>query len=185
MEVVQTHLNGVCLIIPRCFLDLRGFFTERFRVDLWQQHFPEHGGFIQDNYSWSKAKVLRGLHYQAEPVQGKLVTCVAGSILDVVVDLRKGSQTYGEYDAFSLSAEKPQWLWVPPGFAHGFFVTSDSGAGVAYKVDSLYNPKTEGSLRWNDPTLNIDWPDKNPILNEKDKLADLFLDYDKNPRFRT
>lgn len=181
MKITKAELSGPALISVRKFTDDRGFFTERFRVDQWRQNFPDHSGFIQDNYSWSKYGVLRGLHFQFNPDQGKLVTCVEGAITDVIVDIRKSSPTFGHHLTFNLSAAEPQWLWVPPGFAHGFVVTSPNGAGVMYKVDAPYSPATEGAIRWNDSDLNISWPIKDPVLSPKDAAAPSFKDYVSKP----
>lgn len=171
MNIQPLELKGAALITLRKFGDNRGFFNERFRVDQWQAAFPEHTGFIQDNYSWSKPGVLRGLHCQLGPDQGKLVTCIEGSIVDVIVDIRPDSPTFKRHLKVSLSADEPQWLWVPPGFAHGFVVTSAGGAGVLYKVDQPYTPKAEWAIHWNDPELAIEWPAAHPILSEKDDAA--------------
>ena len=123
---------------------------------------------MQDNFSRSNYKVLRGLHYQTDPQQGKLVTCLNGEIFDVCVDLRKSSSTYGQHISINLRGDEPSCLWIPPGFAHGFCVLSQNGADVMYKVDSAYNPKTEGCILWNAANLGVSWPIQDPILSEKD-----------------
>lgn len=180
MEFTECELEGPLLIKTRQFEDQRGFFTERFRLDHWRERMPQHPGFIQDNFSWSKAGVLRGLHYQFNPDQGKLVTCVQGSVSDVIVDIRKHSKTLGKYLKFELNSADPKWLWVPPGFAHGFVVTSTEGAGVLYRVDQPYSPKTEGAIAWNDRDLNIDWGVRAPLVSDKDAAANRFADFLKS-----
>lgn len=183
MDLTTFDIVGPKLLAARVFKDNRGFFTERFRNDVWSQIEPGHRGFIQDNYSWSKYGVLRGLHFQINPGQGKLVSCVHGSILDVIVDIRSKSNTLGKYIAMELTGVEPKWLWVPPGFAHGFLVTSPGGAAVLYKVDQPYSPQSEHSLLWSDKTLNIDWPVKEPIISEKDSIAPSFSDYLTRPLY--
>jgi dTDP-4-dehydrorhamnose 3,5-epimerase len=177
MQIEKTELQGSAVLTPRRFGDDRGFFTERFRVDKWREFFPHHTGFLQDNYSWSQYAVLRGLHFQSDPAQGKLVTCMSGSIVDVIVDIRTQSPTFGKHLKFNLNGEAPIWVWVPPGFAHGFIVTSPQGAGVLYKVDQPYTPSTEGSIRWSDADLAIDWGIAKPLLSGKDAEAPSFSDY--------
>lgn len=177
MKATRFDIDGPMLIECRKFEDTRGFFTERFRLDQWRELAPAHPGFVQDNYSWSGAGVLRGLHYQFQPAQGKLVTCLEGRILDVAVDIRPGSPTLGQHVKVELSAREPAWLWVPPGFAHGFAVTSPDGAGVLYKVDQPYNPNGEGAIRWNDPDLAIGWPLAAAVISPKDETAPSFKDY--------
>ncbi len=177
MQAKSFSIAGPVLIQTRTFEDARGFFTERFRVDQWKQLFPQHEGFIQENYSWSKPGVLRGLHYQFNPDQGKLVTCMEGCIVDVIVDIRLQSETLGQHIKVELDSRNPAWLWVPPGFAHGFVVTSAQGAGVMYKVDQPYSPTTEGAIAWNDPDLKIDWPIADPQISPKDASAPSFQSY--------
>lgn len=182
MQIERFSIDGPALIETRIFQDARGFFTERFRDDQWASLFPDHPGFIQDNYSWSKFGVLRGLHYQFNPDQGKLVTCVQGSIMDVVVDIRPKSSTFGKHIHVVLKAERPEWFWIPPGFAHAFIVTSEHGAGVLYRVDQPYSPTTEGAIKWNDPDLNINWPIALPLVSEKDDAAPSFAKYASSMR---
>lgn len=177
MNTKTFHIEGPTFIELRKFDDDRGFFTERFRMDQWKELFPLHSGFIQDNFSSSKYKVLRGLHYQFNPDQGKLVGCMHGSILDVVVDIRPNSKTLGQHLKVELNADSPAWFWVPPGFAHGFVVTSPEGASVMYKVDAPYSPKTEGAIAWNDPDLKIEWPFSDPLVSPKDAAAQSFKDF--------
>ncbi len=168
MKITTFNIAGPKHIELRTFQDERGFFVERFNY----KNFGIHGlyqDFLQDNYSRSMPGVLRGLHYQTDPAQSKLVTCCAGKIFDVIVDLRKNSPTWGQSISVELSGSKPSYLWVPAGFAHGFCVLGAEPADVLYKVDTYYNPKTEGCIIWNDLQLKINWPLANPILSEKDK----------------
>ena len=178
----ELSLAGLKLIELKIFGDERGFFTERYQLE----RFAGYGlptSFIQDNHSRSKPGVIRGLHYQHSPAQGKLVGVIRGRILDVAVDLRKDSPTYGKHEAVELSDENGRLLWIPPGFAHGFCVLGDEPADVMYKVDGAYAPKTEGGLHYADPTLKINWPIKNPIVSGKDQVLQSFADYQKNPVF--
>ena len=157
MRVTETNIAGVKLIEPTVYGDARGFFFESFN----EQQFAALTGvterFVQDNHSKSARGVLRGLHYQINQAQGKLVRVVAGEVFDIVVDLRRSSATFGQHVAATLSAENKKMLWVPAGFAHGFLVTSDH-AEFLYKTTDYYAPQHERSLRWNDPALHIDWP---------------------------
>ena len=167
----------ILLIIPNRLDDQRGFFAETYN----HQRYSEMGidvEFVQDNHSLSRdAGTLRGLHFQAPPhAQGKLVRCGRGVIFDVTVDIRRGSQTYGQWVGHELSAENGYQLYVPMGFAHGF-VTLEPDSEIVYKCSGYYAPETEGGLRWNDPDIGIDWPlQGNPILSEKDALAPLLKD---------
>jgi dTDP-4-dehydrorhamnose 3,5-epimerase len=170
MQPVKTKLDGVVLIKPRLFSDDRGFFFESYNEkSLASAGIPHH--FVQDNHSRSSKNVLRGLHYQIRQPQGKLVRVVIGAVFDVAVDLRKGSLTFGKWIGEILSAENKDMLWVPPGFAHGFLVLSDS-AEVLYKTTDYYAPQFERTIRWDDPDIGIDWPlTGNPQLSAKDKLG--------------
>lgn len=176
MEIISTNIPDVLIVKPRVFEDERGFFMETYH----QQKMREAGidvEFLQDNHSRSQKGTLRGLHYQTQNVQGKLVRVAIGEILDVAVDLRKSSPTFGQWTSEILSAENKHQLWVPPGFGHGFYVLSDY-ADVLYKATDFYNPKGERCLLWNDPTVGVDWriPEgEMPILSEKDKKG-LLLD---------
>jgi dTDP-4-dehydrorhamnose 3,5-epimerase len=170
MKVHQTELPGVLLIEPRVHGDQRGFF-----IETWHQARYEEAGilgpFVQDNHSRSAKGILRGLHTQlGAHAQGKLVRVVHGAILDVAVDIRVGSKTFGRFTAAELSAENHHQLWVPPGFAHGFCVLTDA-AEVEYKCTALYHPESELSIRWNDPALGIPWPIETPTLSPKDRDA--------------
>ena len=182
MDSKNFSIKGPLLITPKLLGDERGFFTERFRVDKIRE-LGIHQSFIQDNFSRSDYGILRGLHFQWDQPQSKLVTCTRGLILDVAVDIRTNSPTFGQFVAAELNGDRPQWLWVPTGFAHGFLVLSKEGADVLYKVDAPWNGKGEGALRWNDASIGINWPITNPILSEKDKVAPLLEEYKKNPKF--
>lgn len=157
MKVIDTAIAGIKIIEPRVFGDERGFFYESFNERVFRQAIGADVTFVQDNHSKSVRGVLRGLHYQIQQPQGKLVRVVAGEVFDVAVDIRKSSATFGRHVAIRLSAENKRMLWVPAGFAHGFVVTSDS-AEFLYKTTDYYAPAFERSLLWNDPALKIDWP---------------------------
>ncbi len=167
MKVTPTALRDVRIIEPRVFGDDRGFFFES-----WNARALAAAGidaaFVQDNHSRSRRGVLRGLHYQIEHAQGKLVRCVVGEVFDVAVDLRRSSATFGRSIGVALSAENRRMLWVPPGFAHGFVVLSES-ADFLYKTTDYWHPEHERTLLWNDPALGIEWPLTGPpLLNAKD-----------------
>jgi len=168
MRFIPTTIPDVIVIEPKVFADERGFFLESYQ----KQRFSEAGislDFVQDNHSKSQQGVLRGLHYQIQQPQGKLVRVIDGEIFDVAVDIRKSSRTFGKWAGEYLSAENKKLLWVPPGFAHGFYVTSAT-AEVLYKTTDYYAPQLERSIIWNDPTVNIDWSLNGamPILSPKD-----------------
>lgn len=171
MNFIKTDIEGVVIIEPKVFGDSRGYFFESFN----QKEFEEHIGkvnFVQDNESMSSYGVLRGLHYQKPPFnQAKLVRCLSGEVLDVVIDLRKNSSSYGKSISVILSGEKKNQLYIPRGFAHGFIVLSKE-AIFAYKVDNFYSPLNETGIAWNDSDLNINWriPQNDIILSDKDKL---------------
>ncbi len=177
MEIIKTEIQDLLIIKPQVFEDDRGYFFESFN----QEKFLTHGidvKFVQDNESRSMKNVLRGLHFQKHPyAQGKLVRVMHGSVLDVAVDLRKDSSTYGKWASIVLS-DKNKWMyWIPQGFAHGFLTLEDNTV-FFYKCTNVYNKTSEGSIRWNDPDLNINWDVDNPILSEKDIVAPLFKDFD-------
>lgn len=181
MKTTATEIPDVLLIEPKVFGDSRGFFFESFN----QQAFSEKSGvevnFVQDNHSRSSKNVLRGLHYQIEQAQGKLVRVVSGEIFDVAVDVRKNSPTFGQWVGYLLSAENKQQLWIPAGFAHGFLVVSET-AEVLYKATDYYAPQHERSILWNDPDLAIAWPlDSEPILSAKDLAGKPFKDAEVYP----
>lgn len=168
MNVIRTDLDGVLLIEPKVFGDARGFFLESFNQQRFDESVGQHVDFVQDNHSRSRKGVLRGLHFQRTPhVQGKLVRCVAGAVFDVAVDVRANSPTFGRWVGFELSADNHRQLWIPPGFAHGFLVLSES-ADFLYKTTDYYAPQAEGALRWDDPEVGIRWP----VLGEEFTLAD-------------
>lgn len=168
MEVLDTPLSGLKIVKLNVYGDERGFFVERFSENKFLEH-DLPSSFVQDNHSRSAPNVLRGLHYQHNPNQGKLVGVINGSIWDVAVDIRPDSSTYGQYFGIDLTDINGTLLWIPAGFAHGFCVTGDKPADVLYKVDGLYNPEGEGGYMWNDPAINIEWPIKSPIISERDK----------------
>ncbi|AHG87141.1 dTDP-4-dehydrorhamnose 3,5-epimerase [Bibersteinia trehalosi USDA-ARS-USMARC-190] len=173
MKIIETKIPEVKLLEPQVFGDERGFFMETFR-DEWFKQNVANSTFVQENHSKSVKGVLRGLHYQTENTQGKLVRVVSGAVLDVAVDLRKSSPTFGQYVAEILSSENKRQLWIPEGFAHGFYVLS-AEAEFVYKCTDYYNSKAEHSLLWNDPTVGIEWHlSGEPSLSEKD-LAGKFL----------
>ncbi len=178
MRLVDTNIADVKIIEPTVYGDTRGFFFESFNEKQFSELIGITDRFVQDNHSKSARGVLRGLHYQIEQSQGKLVRVVAGEVFDIVVDLRRSSTTFGQHVAVTLSAANKKMLWVPKGFAHGFLVTSDH-AEFLYKTTDYYAPKHERSLRWNDPALNIDWPiaiSGEPQLKAADANAPLLAD---------
>lgn len=168
-EFEKTRLEGAVIVKPRVFPDDRGFAMETFKKsDFVRAGLP--GDYVQDNHSRSTKGVLRGLHYQrGAAAQGKLVRCSLGAILDVGVDLRKDSPTFGQCIAVELSAANARQLYLPPGFAHGFYSLSEA-VEVQYKCTAEYSPKDEAGVRWNDPQLAIDWGTQDPVLSAKDKL---------------
>jgi len=177
MQFTNTELPDVVLIQPKIFEDQRGFFLESYQKERFAAA-GIHADFVQDNHSASTNGVLRGLHYQIRQTQGKLVRVVVGEIFDVAVDLRRHSPTFGHWVGVTLSSEKKNQLWVPPGFAHGFYVTSEK-AEILYKATDYYAPQWERSLLWNDPMLGIHWPiikGEIPILSEKDRQGVLLSD---------
>ena len=174
MDVESTALPGVLLVKPRVFGDDRGFFLETYN----ETRYREAGidvSFVQDNHSFSRQGTLRGLHFQTTNVQDKLVWAIQGEIFDVAVDVRRSSPHFGKWVGARLSAENKHQLFVPKGFAHGFCVLSET-AEVMYKCSDVYAPGAEGGILWNDPTLNIDWPIKEPILSPKDEVLPRFED---------
>ncbi|MEX0144869.1 dTDP-4-dehydrorhamnose 3,5-epimerase [compost metagenome] len=178
MQIQTTAIPDVLILEPTVFGDDRGFFYESFN----QKRFAELTGitrsFVQDNHSKSAKGVLRGLHYQIQQPQGKLVRVTAGAVFDVTVDLRKNSPTFGRWAGVVLSAANKRQLWIPEGFAHGFLVTSDN-AEFLYKTTDYWAPEFERSILWNDPAIGIDWPlDGEPLLSGKDKAATLLANAD-------
>ncbi|MBO9997750.1 MAG: dTDP-4-dehydrorhamnose 3,5-epimerase [Cyanobacteria bacterium SID2] len=172
MNVIQTDIPDVLLLEPRVFGDDRGFFFESFNQRVFEEKAGVQMQFVQDNHSRSRQGVLRGLHYQIQQAQGKLVRVCVGEVFDVAVDIRKSSPTFGKWVGYVLSAENKRQLWIPPGFAHGFSVLSDI-AEVLYKATDYYAKEHERSILWNDPELSIDWQlgEIEPLLSEKDKTG--------------
>ena len=168
MNVIRTAIPEVVLIEPKVFGDARGFFFESFNQKAFNEATGTNHQFVQDNHSRSAKGVLRGLHYQIQQPQGKLVRVVRGAVFDVAVDIRKSSPTFGRWVGAELSEDNQHQLWVPPGFAHGFLVLSDM-ADFLYKTTDYYAPQYERSILWNDSDLNIDWPIGEPILSNKDR----------------
>jgi dTDP-4-dehydrorhamnose 3,5-epimerase len=182
LKIMPTAIPDVLIVEPKVFGDNRGWFTESFNA----QDFAKATGldveFVQDNHSFSRQWTLRGMHYQLKHTQGKLVRVTAGSVFDVMVDLRKDSATFGQWAGAELSAENHQQLWAPPGFAHGFLVLSET-AEFLYKTTDYYDPSSETCLSWCDPTVNIDWPiplGKQALLNAKDAAG---LSWAQAPKF--
>lgn len=172
MDYIPQAIPEVVLLVPKIFGDHRGFFLETFRENNFRLHIGSFN-FVQDNHSGSSQGILRGLHYQLQQSQGKLVRAAVGEIFDVAVDIRQGSPTFGKWVGAHLSAENRHQLWIPPGFAHGLYVISE-WAEVLYKATDYYAPEWDRSLRWDDPTINITWPlvnGKPPTLSEKDTKA--------------
>jgi len=177
MKIIATNIPDVLIIQPQVFEDARGFFMETYH----QRKLTDlgiHADFVQDNHSRSQQGILRGLHYQIQHTQGKLVRVTLGEVYDVVVDLRRSSPTFGQHEAVRLSADNKLMLWVPPGFAHGFYTLSP-WAEFLYKVTDYYAPQWERTLLWNDPQLGIDWPlidGQPPLLSAKDAVGQLLSD---------
>ncbi len=184
MKISDTPIQGLKVIELNIFRDSRGFFVEKFNKKV----FADAGlptEYFQDNFSYSLPNVIRGLHYQQNPTQAKLVGAVRGRIWDVAVDIRKGSPTFGQHFAIELSGENGKLLYIPAGFAHGFCVLGDEPADVAYKVDNHYSKEGDGGIAFNDPELGIEWPIKNPIVSDKDKSLQSFKEYqNSNQIFR-
>jgi dTDP-4-dehydrorhamnose 3,5-epimerase len=173
MQATPTAIQGVLILEPKVFGDARGFFMESFNQQVFDEAVGAHIAFVQDNHSRSRKGVLRGLHYQLPPhAQGKLVRVTQGSVFDVAVDVRQGSATFGQWVGVELTGENHRQLWLPPGMAHGFLVTSDS-ADFLYKTTDYYAPQAESCVLWSDPAIGIVWPDVGtaPRLAEKDSSA--------------
>lgn len=171
MEIIDTEIADVKILQPKVFKDARGFFLESFNQKVFEEALGLKGEFVQDNHSHSCKNVLRGLHFQIEQPQGKLVRVSSGAIFDVAVDLREESPTYLKWTGMLLSEENYRMAWIPPGFAHGFLVLSEQ-ADVQYKVTTYYHPASDRSLLWNDPEIGIEWPlEGAPLLSDKDAKA--------------
>ena len=177
MKILDCPIKGLLEIVPDIYKDSRGFFYEIWNARRYGRlGIPEH--FVQDNHSFSCKGTLRGLHFQRQYPQGKLIFALTGTVFDVAVDLRQNSPTFGQWATFTLSSQTKNQLWIPPGFAHGFCVLS-AEAGIIYKCTELYHPEDEFSIRWDDPEFAIPWPVSNPILSIKDKNAPSFRDVRK------
>ncbi|MFZ5897276.1 MAG: dTDP-4-dehydrorhamnose 3,5-epimerase [Myxococcota bacterium] len=175
MQVDRLKFEGILLISPRVFKDQRGFFVETYQQERYRQAGIDCA-FVQDNHSRSAARTLRGLHFQSSPGQAKLIRVGEGRIFDVVVDIRPDSPTFGQWDGVYLDSERHQQIFIPIGFAHGFCVISEM-ADVIYKVSAPYDPATECSIAYDDPTLGVEWPVSDPILSARDQKAESFLEY--------
>ena len=178
MKIKDTHLNGIKIIEPDVFEDARGYFFEIFQKKKYEAALSNKFNFIQDNFSYSKKNVIRGLHFQKKNPQGKLIYVTLGEIYDVVVDIRLNSPTFGKTFSLFLNDKNKKQLWIPKGFAHGFCVTSKF-AIFNYKCDSYYDPNDEYCIKWNDPILNINWPSNRPIISNKDKEGISFKSFFK------
>ena len=182
MEIIDTKIPDVLLLKPEVFADGRGFFMETFRAEDFAAHALPYE-FVQDNHSGSSHNVLRGLHYQVKEPQGKLVRVTVGEVFDVAVDLRRDSETFGQWVGEKLSSKNHRMMWIPPGFAHGFYALSE-WAEVQYKCTVPYRAEHDRCLRWDDPDIGIDWPLSNasnghpPVLSDKDAAAPLLKDID-------
>ena len=181
MKVTATELEGVLILEPRVFTDERGFFMETFQAERYRAA-GVPTTFVQDNFSRSVRDTLRGLHYQEPQAQGKLVQALSGRVLDVVADVRVGSPTFRRWIAVELSGDAPKQMWIPPGYAHGFCVLSES-ADFVYKCTTPYAPEAERSIRWDDPELGIAWPVGAPRLSQKDAAAPLLAEAPVLPRY--
>lgn len=177
MEIITTKINDLLIIKPNVYSDARGYFFESYNKELFLSKGIDQN-FVQDNESKSMKGVLRGLHFQKPPfAQGKLVRVLKGAVLDVAVDLRKSSSTYGQWESIELTEDNKFMYWIPPGFAHGFLTLEDHTV-FFYKCTNVYNKSSEGSILWNDPDLKIDWGQGiEPLLSDKDKIAPNFKDF--------
>jgi dTDP-4-dehydrorhamnose 3,5-epimerase len=176
MEVIETHIKDLLIIKPKVFEDARGYFFESYNEAVFKQHGVD-ANFIQDNQSLSNSGVLRGLHFQAPPfAQGKLVRVINGAVLDIAVDIRRNSPTYGQHVSVELTEENKTMFYIPPGFAHGFLTLRDHTI-FSYKCTNLYNKASEGTVLWNDNNLHINWNIQNPILSDKDIMGTPFKEF--------
>ena len=174
MKIERTHIEGLLVITPTIFKDDRGYFFESFNHKIFEKHTSSKVNFVQDNQSKSEKNVLRGLHFQNPPFdQGKLVRVIAGSVLDIAVDIRKKSSTYGQHFKIILDTQKQQILWIPSGFAHGF-VSLEDDTIFSYKCTNYYHKDSEGCILYNDSEIGIDWEVQHPILSAKDKVGENF-----------
>lgn len=176
MKATPAPLSGLVIMEPDVIGDDRGYLYESFSRRAFEEATGEYRTWAQDNHSSSRRDVLRGLHYQLNSPQGKIIRCIAGSVFDVAVDVRRSSPTFGEWFSIELTSENRKMLWVPEGFAHGFLVTSDA-AEITYKMTEHYQPDGNRAIRWNDPDLSIPWPiDGTPILSQNDAIAPSFVE---------
>lgn len=176
MEITETEIKGLFIIQPKVFADQRGYFFESYNAEVFKSK-GINATFLQDNQSLSNKGVLRGLHFQAPPYeQGKLVRVITGAVLDVAVDIRKNSPTYGQHVAIELTEENKTMFYIPPGFAHGFATLRDSTI-FSYKCTNVYNKASEGCVLWNDVSLGINWLLQNPVLSEKDQVGTAFKEF--------
>ncbi|NBX53112.1 MAG: dTDP-4-dehydrorhamnose 3,5-epimerase [Proteobacteria bacterium] len=182
MEILSTPIAGLKIIQLKVHHDNRGFFVERFNQKFFKE-FDLPINYFQDNHSYSLPSVVRGLHYQNNPSQAKLVGCLRGKILDVAVDIRHQSPTFGKYFSIELSPQNGKLLFIPAGFAHGFSVLGDESADVMYKVDNAFSKEGDGGIRFDDADLNIDWQVKSPIVSDKDQNLQSFKNYSQKPIF--
>lgn len=174
MNIIKPEIEGLLILTPRVFKDDRGEFMESFNKQKFDEAVGYEVNFVQDNQSVSKKGVLRGLHFQTPPfAQGKLVRVIKGAVIDIAVDIRRNSPTYGDYVAVELTAENNEQFWIPEGFAHGFVALEDDTTFL-YKCTNYYAPQCEGTLLWNDPMLNIDWGINDPLISEKDAVGKEF-----------
>lgn len=180
MKIIATPIEGVMELLPDSYKDPRGYFFESFNQKQFENRIERSCQFVQDNISYSKKGVLRGMHYQTINPQGKLVRVVSGEVYDAVIDLRASSATYGKWYGTILSESNKKQLWIPPGLAHGFLVLSEE-AFFLYKTTDYYNPSGERCIQWNDAEIGIDWPlvDDNPLISEKDALGLSFCNAEK------
>jgi len=174
MEFIQTNISDIILIKPNVIEDYRGFFMESYHIDKFKTG-GIHCTFVQDNYAKSVQNTLRGLHFQVNFPQAKLLRCLKGKVFDVAVDIRKDSSTYGQWVGEILSDENKHQLFIPAGFAHGYYVISET-AEIAYKCSEVYHPEDELGLRWNDPDIAIEWPALNPVLSNRDAILPFMTD---------
>jgi dTDP-4-dehydrorhamnose 3,5-epimerase len=181
MNIIETPIPGVMIVEPKLFGDTRGFFFELFRIDRYREHGISEP-FVQDNISRSSAGVLRGLHVQHPRSQGKLVTVLRGRVLDVAIDVRTGSPTFGKHVAVELNDDNRRQFWIPRGFAHGFLVLSDT-ADFFYKCDEAYSPADEITIRWNDPAIGIPWGIEKPSLSTRDATAPFLAEVRGLPKY--
>lgn len=178
MEITKTEIEGLIIIEPKVFKDERGYFLETYSEEKWERAFKKPPIFVQDNESLSKKNVLRGLHFQAPPyAQGKLVRVTSGAVIDVAVDLRKASPTYGKHVSVLLSDANKKQFYIPPGFAHGFLALEEN-TRFSYKCTNHYNKNSEGSILWNDKDLNIDWGENKPQVSQKDAESISFIKFE-------